>query len=205
MTAEDEKTPRKVVQKLHRSVGFFDNRCKVDYRGAPGFAGSSPYFSGQLIGWREHPEGNSAPGGRRLSPCRFSAVIFPFGENRYEKVYCCLLAGPSGLDGRLRLRFDVELLVPQRIARSGCFRFRNSRQRTGSNSDYGQPNGLLFRLQPVRPCQQRLQSVQRPGLQSVQHSACLQSVRSVRKFLVRLPDGRHNARPGRKLIFSAEG
>ena len=49
-------------------------------------------------------------------PCRFPAVIFPFGDDRYEKINCRLLAGSAGLNGRLRLRYrrDVKLLVPQR-------------------------------------------------------------------------------------------
>ena len=80
-------------------------------------------------------------------PCRFPAVIFPFGDDRYEKISCRLLAGPDGLDGRLRLRFNVKLLHPQRISRPDRFRFRrHSRECPGSRPDHGRADGLLLRV-----------------------------------------------------------
>ncbi len=93
IAARIEKTPRNPLQKLHRTIGFFDNRCKVEYRRVPRFVGAFPCFSRSIIGWRDHPERFWAPGGRGLSPVGSPQSFFPSETIDMKKfVVICSLA-----------------------------------------------------------------------------------------------------------------
>jgi hypothetical protein len=119
-----------------------------------GCQGLSAHFrrhSVNVTGWRDRFEGLLGFWCKEVFGLVAMPQSFSLSERiEYEKVSCGLLAGPAGLDGRHRLRFDVKLLDSQRFACSRRLRLRYPHQRSGGRrSDCGFADDLLFRVQPL--------------------------------------------------------